>query len=90
MTCEKPDNCDTWDWAVLRDLPTWHTHGQEVAAATPYLPTSFDRPPHNSAEKINSGYKAVEFLIYIFVLGPGLFYGLLPMNYWLHFCKLVC
>ena len=56
---------------------------------TPYLPGSFDRTPRNPAEKINSGYKAWEYLMYIFGLGPGLFYGVLPMKYWKNLCRLV-
>lgn len=56
---------------------------------TPHLPGSFDRPPRNPAEKINSGYKAWEFLMYLFGLGPGLFYNVLPKKYWQNFCKLV-
>jgi hypothetical protein len=67
----------------------WKTHGQDVANCTPYLPGSFDRPPRNPAEKINSGYKAWEFLLYIFGLGPGLLYGVLPRPIWRSFCKLV-
>ncbi len=89
MTCETGDSRDSWDWAVLKNRQVWKTHGAEVAAATPYLPSSFDRPPRNPAEKINSGYKAIEFLTYLFVLGPGIFYGLLPDIYWRHFCRLV-
>jgi hypothetical protein len=56
--------------------------------ATPYLPSSFGRVPRNSAEKVNSGYKAWEFLIYLFGLGPALFRSILPERYWLTFCKL--
>src|ERR1700728_70963 len=55
----------------------------------PYLPGPFDHPPCNSVEKINSGYKAWEYLMYIFGLGPGLFYGILPQKYWRNFCKIV-
>jgi hypothetical protein len=79
---------NAWDWAVLQG-EIWKKHGQAVAAATPYLPGSFDRPPHNPAEKINSGYKAWEFLMYVFGLGPGLFYNVLPEKYWINFCKLI-
>ena len=86
--CDKDDNRSTWDWAVLRGN-TWTTHGQAVASMTPYLPGSFDRPPRNPAEKINSGYKAWEFLMYLFGLGPGLFYKILPRQYWKNYCKLV-
>jgi hypothetical protein len=49
----------------------------------------FDRPPRNPAEKISSGYKAMEFLTYFFVLGPALFYDVLPFKYWRNYCKLV-
>lgn len=88
IDCEKTDDRSTWDWAVLKGN-LWKVHGEAVAAATPYLPGSFDRPPRNPAEKINSGYKAWEFLIYIFGLGPALFYNILPEKYWKNFCKLV-
>jgi hypothetical protein len=88
IDCEKSDSRSSWDWAVLQG-DTWKSHGQVVAAATPYLPGSFDRPPRNPAEKINSGYKAWEFLMYIFGLGPGIFYNILPEKHWKNFCKLV-
>jgi hypothetical protein len=88
LECDKSDNRASWDWAVLQGN-TWKTHGESVAATRPFLPGSFDRAPRNPAEKINSGYKAWEFLLYIFVLGPGLFYGVLPEKYWKHFCKLI-
>jgi hypothetical protein len=86
--CDKKDDRATWDWAVLHG-PTWEAHGRQVASATPYLPGSFDRPPRNPAEKISSGYKAWEFLLYLYGLGPGVFYNILPEKYWRHFCKLV-
>ncbi|KAF9066907.1 hypothetical protein BDP27DRAFT_1384101 [Rhodocollybia butyracea] len=89
MECDKNDNKDTWDWAVFRDISIWKEHGREVAAATPYIPGSFDRPPRNPAEKMNSGYKAWEYLLYFFGLGPCLFYGRLPHKYWMQYCKLV-
>ncbi|KIM73760.1 hypothetical protein PILCRDRAFT_80789 [Piloderma croceum F 1598] len=88
IDCDKTDNHDSWDWAVLKG-DVWKTHGAAVAAMTPYLPGSFDRPPRNPAEKINSGFKAWEFLIYVFGLGPGLFYKILPEKYWKNYCKLV-
>ncbi|KAI0085580.1 hypothetical protein BDY19DRAFT_896321 [Irpex rosettiformis] len=83
------DDKSNWDWAVLRNDTVWKRHGEQVAAATPYLLGSFDRPPRNPAEKLTSGYKAMEFLNYIYGLGPGLLYGVLPMPYWKSFCKLV-
>ncbi|KAG1761276.1 hypothetical protein EDD22DRAFT_780076 [Suillus occidentalis] len=86
--CDVDDDVSTWDWAVLQG-DIWKEHGKAVATATPFLPTSFDRPPHNPAEKINSGYKAWEFTLYLFSLGPALFYGILPDKYWRNFCLLV-
>jgi hypothetical protein len=88
LDCDPADSQATWDWAVLRG-DVWQAHGLTVANATPYFPGSFDRPPRNPAEKISSGYKAWEFLHYIFALGPGVFYQVLPDIYWRHFCKLV-
>ena len=78
----------SWPWAVLTGQ-VWEAHGSTVAAVTPYLPSSFDCPPHNIAEKINSGYKAWEWLLYLYGLAPVLLYGVLPMVYYIHFCKLV-
>ncbi|KAJ7769490.1 hypothetical protein B0H16DRAFT_1715945 [Mycena metata] len=86
MECEAPDTKESWDWAVLTG-DAWKKHGQAVADATPYLPGSFERPPQNPAEKISSGYKAWEWLMYLIGLGPALLYGILPHKYWRHFCK---
>ncbi|KAL1726287.1 hypothetical protein EV714DRAFT_219610 [Schizophyllum commune] len=83
------DSVNTWAWAVLKDSNLWKAHGKTVADATPYLPGFFDRPPRNPAEKINSGYKAVEYLTWIYVLGPGLLRRILPTIYYRHFCLLV-
>lgn len=88
FTYENSDNKATWDWAVLQG-DVWTQHGQAVANATPYLPGSFGRPPRNPAEKINSGYKAWEFMLYLYGLGPGLLYNVLPEKYWKNFCKVV-
>lgn len=41
IDCEKTDDHRTWDWAVLKG-DVWKTHGDAVAATTPYLPGSFD------------------------------------------------
>ncbi|KAJ7836240.1 hypothetical protein B0H14DRAFT_2363029 [Mycena olivaceomarginata] len=89
--CDPSDSTDlgSWPWAVLKNPTVWKQHGLLVAQATPYIPGSFDRPPRNPAEKISSGYKAWEFLLYFFGLGPALLYGLLPDEYWMHYCKCV-
>ncbi|KIK07039.1 hypothetical protein K443DRAFT_87838, partial [Laccaria amethystina LaAM-08-1] len=54
-----------------------------------YFPSFFHRPPQNPVEKISSGYKATEYYLYIFGLGPGFFRPILPKKYWKNFCKLV-
>jgi hypothetical protein len=88
LDCEKTDDLRTWDWAVLTG-ERWKSHGRAVANCSQYLPGSFDCPPRNPAEKISSGYKAWEFLIYLYGLCPALLYHLLPEKYWRNFCKLV-
>ncbi|KAJ2911786.1 hypothetical protein MD484_g8629, partial [Candolleomyces efflorescens] len=88
LKCEPTDNIATWDWAVLQD-DNWIHFGKLVAQATPYFPSSFERPPRNPAEKINSKYKATEYFLLLFGLGPGLLRFFLPRKYWRHFCKLV-
>jgi hypothetical protein len=87
IKCESTDNKADWDWATFTGRE-WKTHGDLVEAATKYFPSSFHRPPRNPAEKLNSGYKATEWYLYVFGLGPGFFRALLPEKYWLHFCKL--
>ncbi|KAG2738243.1 hypothetical protein P692DRAFT_201858104 [Suillus brevipes Sb2] len=82
------DSVADWDWAVLvRD--TWEAHGKAVAATHTHLPGSFDVPPRNPAEKMHSFYKAREFITWLFGIGPGLLYGILPPMYFQHYCKFV-
>ena len=88
MDCTHPDDKNTWPWHVLQD-DVWQNHGKAVAAALYYLPSSFEQPPRNIVEKITSGYKAWEFLLYLYGLGPGLLYGILPELYYSNYCKLV-
>lgn len=67
----------------------WENHGRIVSEAAKHLPTSFGQTPRNPEQKISSGYKAWEFLYYIYGEGPGIFYNVLPDPYYFHFCKLV-
>jgi len=67
----------------------WQAHRKTVAMATPFIPSSFGRAPRNPAEKINSGYKAWEFQIYLIGLGPALFRHILAQEYWVNYCKYV-
>ena len=93
LWCAQPSAHDynqssDWPWAVLvGDI--WKRHGKAVSGATIHFPTSFGRVPRNPQEKISSGYKAWEFLYYIYSQGPGIFFGVLPEPYYSHFCKLV-
>ncbi|KAH9915964.1 uncharacterized protein BXZ73DRAFT_92551 [Epithele typhae] len=84
---KRGDSVASWEWVCLTG-DTWVRHGAQVAAARHYLPGSFDRPPRNPAEKINSGYKCWEFLTWIYTLAPALLYGVLPDEYWVNFCML--
>lgn len=86
--CDPLDDKATWDWAVYQGQ-VWIDHGKRVADALSYLPGSFGRPPRNIAEKLNSGYKAWEFILWLYGLGPGFFYGILPEKYWVHICKVI-
>ncbi|KAJ7049353.1 hypothetical protein C8F01DRAFT_1002515 [Mycena amicta] len=88
LKCDKDDDKDSWDWACLNG-DVWKNLGKAVAKATPYLPGSFDRPPRNPAEKISSGYKAWEWLLFMVGMGPALLHGLIPDKYWRHFCRAV-
>jgi hypothetical protein len=89
IDCTKPDDKSSWDWAVLKSITVWKEHGEAVTNTLHYLPSSFDRPPCNIAEKLTSGYKAWEFLLYLYGLGPGLLYDILPSLYYSNYCKLV-
>jgi hypothetical protein len=84
-----PDNIELWNWRVLVGN-VWQAHGKTVALATPFIPSSFGRVPRNPAEKINFGYKAWEFQVYLIGLSPALFRYILPKDYyWLNYCKYV-
>ena len=86
----EPDGRSTWDWAVFyKNNALWNAHGETVARAVPFIPSSFGRAPRDPAKKINTGYKAWEYQQYIYGLGPTLFRHILPRKYWLNFCKLV-
>ena len=76
-------------FAVLAEDNVWKSHGALVESARQYLPTSFGRTPRNPAEKINSGYKAWEYNLYFYVLGPAVFRLILPHYLWTHLCQLI-
>jgi hypothetical protein len=67
----------------------WQQHGKVVTDSLHYLPSLFNLPPCNIAKKLMSGYKAWEFLLYLYGLGHGLLLGILPNSYYMNYCKLV-
>ena len=73
-------------WAVLASDETWRRHGKHVADCKKFIPGSYGRPPRNISEKLNSGYKATEFQLYFYGLGPCLLASVLPNEYWRHYC----
>ncbi|KIJ44525.1 hypothetical protein M422DRAFT_135788, partial [Sphaerobolus stellatus SS14] len=87
--CDPSDDISTWDLSPFRDPILWKAHGKAVQIATPFIPSSFDRPPRNIAEKVNSGYRVIEWQGYLYGLGPALLHGILPDRYWKNFCLLV-
>ncbi|VDC01264.1 unnamed protein product [Peniophora sp. CBMAI 1063] len=80
------DNTNTWGWVFLVG-ELFARHGKEVAEVLCYLPSSFERPPRNPYEKINSGYKAWEFLTWFYGLAPAMLRGVMPEPFYTHFCK---
>ncbi|KAF6762335.1 hypothetical protein DFP72DRAFT_1165143 [Ephemerocybe angulata] len=88
IKCAETDDIKNWDWATLQGA-NWTEFGKVVEDATIHWPSSFHRPPRNPAKKINSKYKATEYFLLLFGLGPGLFRSFIPRRYWRHFCKLV-
>ncbi|KAG2068411.1 hypothetical protein BDR04DRAFT_1129264 [Suillus decipiens] len=70
------DDKSMWAWAVLMKV-TWKAYGSLITDATPFL-----------QEKINSGYKAWEWLLYMYGMALATLYGILPEPYWLHFFHL--
>lgn len=88
MDCSGTDTRENWPWVVLVG-DTWEEHGRAVAACKSYLPGSFDVAPRDPNLKMNSFYKAVEYITWLYYLCPALLYGILPDNVWQNFCKFV-
>jgi hypothetical protein len=80
-----------WPWAQSLQLePSWQEYGPKTAASQPYFPGWYDRFPRDPEEKMSSGYKAWEYMILLYGLGPMDPRPRLPEEYWTRFCKLVC
>ncbi len=76
-------------WPYPSDSTMCTSNRKLVAATTHYFPSLFHCPPRNPAKKISSGYKATEYYLYLFGLGPALFWIVLSKKYWKHFYKLI-
>lgn len=79
----------TWEFATLRSDEAWKRHGAFIGSCAPYWPGSFDRIPRNPAEKLNSGYKAWEFGLYLWGIGPAAFFDYLHDRFYRNYCLLV-
>ncbi|KAF8226511.1 hypothetical protein L208DRAFT_1018239, partial [Tricholoma matsutake] len=77
------------NFKVLDNDAIWTEHGKLVASMASFFPASFGHTPQNPKEKINTGYKAIEWINYFWILGPAVFRLVLPHEVWIHFCKLV-
>ncbi|KIK76546.1 hypothetical protein PAXRUDRAFT_18124 [Paxillus rubicundulus Ve08.2h10] len=78
--CDPGDAKSTWRWATLALPDVWKAHGECVGAAIVNIPGVYGRPPRNPAEKIHSGYKAWEYHLYLYGLGPGLCITSFPLH----------
>ena len=87
MDCDdRTDSKNDWVWRVLV-AEKWDEHGRAVAACKRHLPGCFDVAPRNPAEKMNSFYKAREYITWLYYLCPALLYSVLPYDHWRNFCK---
>ncbi|KAI0704476.1 hypothetical protein C8T65DRAFT_578151 [Cerioporus squamosus] len=86
---DKADDPKDWTWACFYDDEMWLEHGVLVEEASRYIPGSFGRCPRNIAKKMNSGYKAWEFMYYFYGYLPGLLWAVMDPEYYEHYCKLV-
>ncbi|VDB93561.1 unnamed protein product [Peniophora sp. CBMAI 1063] len=81
------DMRSTWSWVKLVG-DEWERHGRLVSGARKYLPGDIDRPSRNPCRKVKSGYKCVEFLVWIYGLAPAFLYDVLEFDDWKWLCKL--
>ncbi|KAL1671013.1 hypothetical protein EV122DRAFT_172760, partial [Schizophyllum commune] len=85
----RTDSKAAWPFAIFQSAARWKAHGKLVEDAIPFNPGSFDRPARNIAEKLTSGYKSWEFLMYFYGHCPCLLFGDLPEEYYVQVCKLI-
>ncbi|KAL0564720.1 hypothetical protein V5O48_017319 [Marasmius crinis-equi] len=82
-----PDSRDSWDWAVLEGKK-WDRHGKTVDLSRKFIPPPWGTP-RDPTKKLQTKYKAIKKLMYLYGLAPPLLHNILPKRYWLHFCKYI-
>jgi hypothetical protein len=75
FTCHKDGLVNNWAWCQNLMIPeNWKVHGKWIGGLWPYYPGWYKQPAWNPAEKINTQWKAIKSLNYIFGAGPGAFW----------------
>jgi hypothetical protein len=80
------DSPKDWPWRVLVD-DVWDAFSERLENARRFLPGSFERAPCNVAKKINSGYKAWEFIMVLYGCGSGYLMDVLPQPYYTQYVR---
>ncbi|KZV74254.1 hypothetical protein PENSPDRAFT_573224 [Peniophora sp. CONT] len=90
IDCDPKDSKDevSWPWFVLKP-PELKVHGAQVGDCSHYVPGDFDVACRDLAKKMNSGYKAKEFLNYFFGYFAPLLRQRLPPLYFKILCKAI-
>ena len=88
IKCYGADTKDSWDFKVLVDK-TWEGHSKSIVMCIPFIPSSFGRASRDPSQKINSGYKAAEYELWFYGLGPALLRNILPEPFFLNYCRFV-
>jgi hypothetical protein len=73
-------------WTIhLRTTDGYKEHGALVASLAQYVPGWYGPAPRDPSLKANTDFKAWEWMVYLFTLGPLVFRNYLPREYWKHF-----
>ncbi|KZV74580.1 hypothetical protein PENSPDRAFT_572757 [Peniophora sp. CONT] len=88
LACDPKDSKENWPWFVLKP-PELKVHGSKVGNCRAFVPGDFDVACRDLAKKMNSGYKAKEFLNYFFGYFAPLIRRQLPPLYFATVCKAI-
>jgi hypothetical protein len=85
-----PQSRKEWPWSQwLRNPDVWQEHDRRVELSRLCFPGWYDCVPCNPATKINTKYKGMEWINYLYSLGSIVFCQDLPDKHWDNFCKYV-